>query len=479
MPEGFSASGAVPAGADRAAARADLLRHRVDRVLVAIDRLLARQLDAILHHPRFLRLEGSWRGISWLVRRQEEAGALRVRIVLLATSWRELDRDLARAIEFDQSRLFRLVYDNEFGHPGGEPFGLLVMDHEISHQPRPRDEGGPAPVDELSVLAGLAAVAAAAFAPVVVGASPALFGADDFEDIQLSGNIAGALNDQDHARWRSFATREDTRFVSVVPSRILARPRWRMTDAWRNGLRYEEQTPTPRERTWFPGAYAFAGCVTRAVRRHAWPADVRGLVTDQAAGGLVVDLPEDRLRLGPETEWRRPSLYLGLTETQERLLVQAGFMPLNTLPYGDAFFASARSLQTEWVPAAGREVTPMLANRRLSAQINAILTASRFAHYIKMIGRDLVGSFLPPELVEQRLQNWLINYVNSNETAGLESRARYPLRSAMVSVNEIAGRPGSYGCIIHLQPHYQLDDVATTFRLVTSFVAPATGAAVG
>lgn len=453
---------------------AESVRNRVDRLIMAIDRLLACQLDAILHHPSFLRLEGSWRGLAWLVVRRDGGNAgVRVKVALLAASWREIGRDLTRAVEFDQSDLFRLIYDNEFGQPGGEPFGLLVMDHDVRHLPRPRDETGHASVDELSVLSGLAAVAAAAFAPVVVGAAPALFGADRFEDFRLAANLAGALDDEDHTRWRGFAAREDTRFVSIVPSRVLARPRWRLSDAWPSGLRYEERIPDASARPWFSGGYAFAACVVRAVRTHGWPANVRGIVSDEVGGGLVGDLPQERFRLGPDTSWHRPSVELGLTEPQERSLVHAGFMPLNTLPHADAFFPSARSLQTEWTAAAGRDKTPVLANRRISGQINAILTASRFAHYIKMIGRDLVGSFNPPAVVEQRLQDWIINYVNSNETASAELRARYPLRSASVSVIEIAGQPGAYGCVIHLQPHLQLDDVSTTFRLMTSFVSTA------
>lgn len=449
------------------------IRLRIDRLIVAIEERIGRQLDAILHHPRLLALEGTWRGLAWLVRGFGSSVVLKV----LAASWRELARDLDRAVEFDRSNLFRLVYENEFGSPGGEPFGLLVVDREVRHRPAPRratDEG--APVDDVAVLGGLSAIAAAAFAPLVVAASPSLFGADDWQDLALAADIAAPLNDAEHARWRAFAAREDARFVSVVLPRVLARPRWTGFVDGRNGLRYDERAPGGQERVWFAASYAFASCVARAVRDHGWPADVRGVRTDRAGGGLVPDLPDDPFRAG-HTSWSRPTVSLGLTEPQEQALVQAGFMPLNSLPHGDAAFAAARSLQTEPPLAPGRDTSPADANRHLSAQFNAVLCVSRFAHYVKVIARDTVGSALTPERIQARLQKWLVGYMNSNPASGEDARARYPLLSGRVSVHEITGRPGHYGCVLHLQPHHQLDDVSTTFRLVTGFSAGAGEAA--
>jgi type VI secretion system ImpC/EvpB family protein len=446
---------------------ASVLRGSVDRLIIAIEQRIGRQLDAILHQPRFRELEGSWRGLAWLV----EAGGAAVKMLLLPAAWREIARDLDRTVEFDRSHLFRLVYENEFGHPGGEPFGLLLIDHEVRHRPAPRRAQEGAPVDDTVVLSALSSIAAASFAPLVLAASPTLFGADDWDDLALSADITGPLLDDEHARWRALAEREDTRFVSVVLPRVLARPRWNGFVDGQNGLRYDEHAPAAAERTWFAASYAFAACIARAFRDYAWPADVRGVKTDRVGGGLVVDLPQEAFRLGPDTAWARPTVSFGLTEPQERALVQAGFIPLNSLPHGDAAFASARSLQTEWLPVRGQNPSAAHVNRHLSAQTNAILCVSRFAHYVKMIARDMVGSSLPPELIERRLQDWLSGYMNSNPASGEEARARFPLLSARVSVHEIPGRPGQYGCVLHLQPHHQLDDVSTTFRLVTGLSA--------
>lgn len=449
----------------------DRRRALLDRDIAVIDALISAQLDEILHHPRLQQLEGSWRGLAWMVEGFDPSSRLKTR--LLSASWKEIDRDLAKASEFDQSALFRLVYEGEFGHAGGEPFGLLVVDHEVRHVPERRRPGAEAPVDDVSVLSALAGIAAAAFVPVVLGAAPALLGADRIADLALSSDAAAAFRDDDHARWRQLTAREDTRFLCITMPRVLARPRWRPNPARRNGLFYEEYAPEARHRTWFTAGYAFAAAVGRAQALHGWPADVRGVTTDRVGGGLVLDLPAEPFVLGPETAWDRPSMDLALTDRQERDLVAAGLMPLNTLPYGEAAFASVHSLQAAPADAPGRDPTPATANARLSAQTNAMLCASRFAHYVKIMGREMAGSSLTAAEVERRLQDWLSGYTNASLNAGPDSRARQPLVSSRVKVHELEGRPGSYGCVIHLQPYHQLDDVSAVFRLVTGFSAQA------
>lgn len=442
-----------------------LLRGLLDRDIAAIDQLISAQLDEILHHPRLQRLEGAWRGLHWLVEGFEPTSRLKTR--LLSASWAELDRDMAKASEFDRSALFRLVYETEFGHAGGEPFGLLVVDHELRHVPAPRRPGDAAPVDDVSLLSALAAIGAAAFMPIVLAAAPDLLGVDQFADLTLSNDVAAVFGDDDHARWRMLALREDTRFLCVTMPRVLARPPWRPDPARPDGMRYEEYAPDARHRTWSIAGYAFAAVVGRAQVRHNWPGDVRGVSIDRIGGGLVLDLPAEPFALGPDTVWNRPPLDLALTDRQERDLVAAGLMPLNTLPYGDAAFAAVHSLQTRAADAPGRDPTPATANRRLSAQINAMLCVSRFAHYIKIMGREMTGSSMTAEEVERRLQSWLSGYTNASLNAGPDSRARQPLVSSRIKVHELEGRPGAYGCVIHLQPHYQLDDVSAVFRLVT------------
>ena len=436
------------------------LRAAIDYDICQIDVLIGRQLDAVLHAPRLKQLEGRWRGLHWLMRSIDPSARLRVK--LLDLGWPELCRDLSRAVEFDQSHLFRFIYEGEFGMPGGEPFGLLIIDHEVSHIPS-------AAIDDVSAIAMLSEVAAAAFVPVVLPASSKLFEVDEFADLAGSASPAAPLRSANHARWRSLAGREDMRFVCVVLPRVLARPPWRDQPGRHDGFRYVEYAPTSRQRVWMTAGYAFASCVARAFAAHSWPADVRGMERDREGGGVVLGMPIDPFGTDPAETWARFSVELSLTDSQDRELIEAGFMPLNTIPFSrEAVFSAVRSLQDP-KQYTGDAAT---ANARISAQINSILCASRFAHYLKVLGREMVGSMGTPEEVEQRLQRWLTNYVNGNVVASRDSRARQPLLSGRVEVTERPGQPGVFGCVIHLQPHFQLDNLSARFRLVTEIAAP-------
>lgn len=454
-----------PATAPLLAADGAARRGALDRDIAAIDALIGGQLDAILHHARLRRLEGSWRGLLWLVEGAEPAARIKVKV--LALSWAELCRDLERAAEFDQSQTFRKIYEEEFGSPGGEPYGLLVVDHEVRHRP----EAG-APTDDVSALAALAGVAAAAFAPTVLAASPALLGADDFADLAMGADLAAPFRGPDHARWRGVAAREDMRFVALALPRVLARPPWPDDPARGERFRYAEHAPDAASRVWMTAGYAFARAVLRAFASHAWPADVRGTDTDRLGGGLVTTMPVEPFTTDPDHVWTRPPLDLVLTDRQERALVEAGLMPLTALPFdAAAAFGAVRSVQATGA-YAGPNAAAATANARISAQVNAMLCVSRFAHYLKVMGRDMVGAFRTADEVERQLQRWLTAYVDASPGGTPETRARFPLAAARVMVHERPGRPGVFGCAMLLQPHFQLDDVSATFRLVTDISAP-------
>ncbi|MBS0639394.1 MAG: type VI secretion system contractile sheath large subunit [Proteobacteria bacterium] len=444
----------------------DALRGAIDRDIAAIDALLSAQVDAILHHPRLRRLEGSWRGLAWLMGGLEPGSRVKVR--LLSITWAEICRDLERAIEFDQSTLFRLIYEGEFGMPGGEPFGLLVVDHEVRHRPSAQ-----APTDDVAALASLSSIAAAAFSVIALSVSPALLGADDFADLAIASDPASPLRQATHDRWRTLGGRDDSRFLCVLMPRVLARRPWDDDPGRRDGFRYAEYAPDAACRVWMTAGYAFAAVVMRAFALHAWPADIRGVDTDRDGGGVVGDLPVEWFDTDPPGVWARPPLDLVLTDGQERTLVDGGLIPLISLPYTvDAAFASVTSLHQPR-RFAGATSAAANANARLSAQINAILCAARFAHYIKVMGRDMVGSLQTAERIQQRLQTWLREYVNAAVDAGPEVRARKPLSDGRVTVHEYPGRPGVFGCVLHLKPHFQLDEVAAEFDLRTNIAAPA------
>jgi type VI secretion system protein ImpD/type VI secretion system protein ImpC len=439
---------------------AQALRDAVDRDIAAIDAMLSDQLDAILHHPRLRKLEGTWRGLAWLVDGVELSNRLKIRI--LNIGWPEICRDLERAIEFDQSLTFRKIYEEEFGTPGGEPYGLLVVDHEVRH--RPSNE---ARTDDVNALAALSGVAAAAFSPVIVGAAPALLEVDSFADLATATDVAAPLRNADHARWRGLSSRADMRFVGVALPRLLARPPWPDDGTRADGFRYAEYAPGNEQRVWMGAGFAFAAVVARAFAQFSWPADVRGVETDRIGGGLVSGVPLEPFSTDPDHVWVRAPIELVLTDRQERSLLDAGLMPLSSIPYSEELvFGAVRSLQ---VPQRyqGPTANAADANARLSTQINAILCASRFAHHLKMKGRHMTGSFKTADEIERFLQAWLTQYVNANLAASGNSRARFPLVAGRVAVNEVPGRPGSFGCVLQLQPHYQLDDISAAFHLVT------------
>ncbi len=437
---------------------ADDVRGLLDRDIVAIDAMLSEQLDAILHHDRLRRLEGTWRGMAWLIGGMDAGARLKVKI--LNVGWAEICRDLERAVEFDQSQTFRKIYEDEFGMPGGEPYGLMIIDHDVRHR-----SGATSRTDDVSALAALAGVAAAAFCPMIVGASPVLLEVDDFADLATVTYIASPLRNADHARWRNLTTRTDTRFLGITLPRLLARPPWEDDGTRADNFRYAEYAPEAKDRVWMSAGYAFGQVVARAFAQSAWPGDTRGADLDRLGGGIVDAMPVEPFRTDPDGVWIRKSVEIVWNDRQERELLDAGLIPLAAIPHADELvFGAARS---PLVPQrfTGVNSDAANANARLSNQINTIMCASRFAHYVKMLGRQMVGSFKTAEEIEEVLDGWLKQYVRSN--APYETRARYPLIAGKVSVHEMTGKPGSFGCTVFLQPHYQIDDVAASFQLVT------------
>lgn len=440
------------------------LEEAVDRDIAALDRLIGVQLDRILHHERLRRLEGGWRALSWLVDRVPFGARIKIRV--LTARWAELCRDFERALEFDQSALFKQVYEGEFGTPGGEPFGMLLADYEVRHAPGPGS-----PTDDVAGLDGLAGVAAAAFAPAAIAAHPALLGFDTWAGLNAAADLTDVLKSADRGRWRSLQGREDSRFLAVLLPRALARAPWADDATRADGFRYREYAPDSDSRVWMNAGYALAAAAIRAFARSSWPADVRGAaVNREASGGVIESLPAERLAGDPRDVALRPPVEVALTDEQERQAVEAGFIPfigLELLP--EASFAATPSIHRP-PRMTGETAVAANANQRLSAQFNAMLCVSRFAHCVKLMGRDMVGSFKTADDIQRRLQKWLQGFTNISGSAG-DQGARYPLRDARVEVAEKPGQPGVYGCTILLQPHYQLDEVGAAFRLVTDLQA--------
>lgn len=430
-------------------------RLRVQALIASIDRDLSRQLDTILHHPEFQRLEALWRGVAWLAAGLEDN---QVKIRLLDVRWTEIARDLERALDFDQSQLFDLIYSQEFGTPGGEPYGLIVIDHPVSHR-----LGGGRKTDDVAVLEGLAEIGAAAFCPIVVGVDPGVLSLEGFDEIDLRQDLAGSFVDPTFQRWNRLRSKPDARFLGVVMPRLLGRRRHRGRDHPRLGFVYDERIASSRDLLWVSGGFALAHVAARAMARYRWPAAIRGL-SPPGEGGTVDGpvrqlLPSDRdgvvARFGVEN---------AIAEEQEMTLNDAGFVVLRQLHLtGMSAFLNLPSLHRP--PDYDGEAARM--NAKMGAMLNYILCVSRFAHYVKVIARDWIGKYASASECQRLLQDWLSAFVTGSEDATPEQRLRYPLREGRVMVSELPGRPGAYGCEIAIRPHYQLDQIASEFRLTT------------
>lgn len=440
----------------------DILRAALDRDIARLDVMITDQLDAIYHHPRLRRLEGSWRGLHWLVQRLPATGN-RVRLRVLHARWLEVCRDIERAIEFDQSHLFRKIHDEEFGIAGGEPFGLIACDYELRHRP-----GSGHPTDDVGALSGLAGIAAAAFAPMVFGASPELLGLDSFADMSPGYDPANALQSIDHQRWRQASAQEDLRFLGVLLPRVLGRAPWADDGARVDGFRFRSHTRAAVDRVWTSPVYGFASVAMRAFDRYSWPAEVRGAdIAEEARGGVVDDLPFERFFSDVAHEApARPPLEVAFTDEQENRLSDANLIPMSALDgLPEGCFGALPTLHRP--PRMSTAIAD--ANQRISSQLNTLLCVSRFAHCVKLMGRDMTGSYADVNEVESRLQLWLNRFVSGGGLASADVTARYPLQEARVEVREHRGKPGVYNCTVHLKPHHQLDEVGASFRLVTEF----------
>jgi type VI secretion system ImpC/EvpB family protein len=429
------------------------------RDIAGLDAAISAQLNSILHHPRFQKLESSWRGLRYLADRIDEDANVRVQVLHLP--WKELVRDMERAVEFDQSQLFRKVYSEEFDMPGGQPFGLLLGDYEIHHRPTAEH-----PFDDVGVLGSVSHLAAASFTPFVAGVHPSMFGVDRFTGLEMPLNLSGTFEQLEYLKWKAFRDSEDSRFVGLSMPRVLMRLPYEDEGDRVDGFRFREDVSRPDQSQylWGNAAYAFGAVVIRAFSESGWLARIRGVRRGEESGGLAPDLPvhcfsTDRRGIAPKC-----STDSVVTDYQEQELGELGFIPLCHCP--DTEFSAFYGNQSTQNPKKYDEQAATT-NARLSSMLQYMLCVSRFAHYIKVIARDKIGSFAEAEECERFLHDWLQNYVISDSDASPDRKARYPLREATVRVRENPEKPGAYLCVAHLWPHYELDELSNTMRIAT------------
>jgi type VI secretion system protein ImpC len=431
------------------------LTHTFNRTIALLDAQISEQLNAVMHHPRFLELEGKWRGLSYLVDRTETGTALKIR--MLPATKRELKRDLTRAVEFDQSQLFRKVYENEFGSPGGEPYGALVGDYEWTNHP-----------DDIDTLQHISQVAAAGFTPFISAAGPGLFGFSDWQELTRPRDLAKIFETQEYTKWRSFREREDSRFVALTMPRVLARLPYGADTKPVDEFGYEEapraadgsaKAMPHNQYCWMNAAYAMAARLTDTFAQSGWCTAIRGA----EGGGKVEGLPTHVFTSDDGDLDAKCPTEIGITDRRDKELSDLGFLPL--CHYKNTDYSVFFSGQTVQKPKK-YDRPEASANAAISARLPYIMATSRFAHFLKVMARDKIGSFMEAEDVEQWLNRWIQNYVNPMEGAGQEARAKYPLREAEVRVQEIPGSPGAYNAVAYLRPWLQMEELTTSMRMV-------------
>jgi type VI secretion system protein ImpC len=421
-----------------------------------IDALLSAQVNEILHAPEFQRLEAAWRALHYLVVQSDTGALLKVR--LLNASKADLVKDLETASEFDQSALFRKIYEEEYGMFGGEPFGTLIGDYEFGRHPR-----------DIALLERFSGVVAAAHSPFLSSAGPELFGWESFAELNRPGEVARLFAGNEYAKWRAFRDSEDSRYVGLVLPRILLRePYLRQTEIVES-FDFEEDVDGPDQRKYLWGnpAFALGARLADAFTRYSWCASIRGV----DAGGLVEGLASHAFETDRGRIAVKGPVEIAVPDLREKELADLGFIPLVHCKGSDlAVFSSAQSCQR----AKKYDTDAANANARLSCQLQYMFSTSRFAHYLKVMMRDKTGSVVTRDEIEALLNRWLMDYCLGNpDDAGLEAKARRPLRDASVAVRDVRGKPGVYEAVIHLQPHFQLDELSVSLRLVTELPAPA------
>ncbi|OQS35617.1 EvpB family type VI secretion protein [Chromobacterium haemolyticum] len=428
-----------------------MINHRI----AIIDQLLSKQLNNILHHPDVQKMEASWRGLHFLVMNTETSTRLKLR--LLNATKDELQNDLEKAVEFDQSALFKKIYEEEYGTFGGHPISLLIGDYEFGRHPQ-----------DVALLEKLSNVAAAAHAPLISAASPRLFDMSSFTELAVPRDLAKAFESAELIKWRSFRASEDSRYVSLVLPHILLRLPYGPDTKPTEGMNYvEDVNGTDHSKyLWGNAAYALGQRITDAFAKYGWCAAIRGV----EGGGAVEGLPAHTFgTVSGDIALKCPT-EIAITDRREKELDGLGFIALCHKKNTDlAVFFGGQSANQPKV----YNTNAANANARISAMLPYVLAASRFAHYIKVIMRDKIGSFLTRDNVETYLNNWIADYVLVNDNAPQEVKAQYPLREARVDVTEVPGKPGAYRATVFLRPHFQLEELTASIRLVAELPPPA------
>lgn len=429
----------------------------INSAIAAIDKALSRQLSAIMHNEKFQNLEGSWRGLHHLVMNSETSSQLKIRMMNI--SKKEITRDLEKAVEFDQSQTFKKIYEHEFGTAGGEPYSAIIGDYEFTSHP-----------DDMNLLANISNIAAAGFCPFISAAAPEMFGFESFTELSKPRDLEKIFDSAEYIKWRSFRDSEDSRFVTLTMPRVLARLPYGSDTKPIESFNFEEGqyasdgTQLKHEHDdycWMNAAYAMGTTLTRSFAEYGWCTSIRGA----EGGGKVQNLPSHIFMSDDGDMDQKCPTEIGITDRREAELSKLGFLPL--CHYKNTDYAVFFGAQTTQKPKKFDD-PDATANSEISARLPYIMATSRIAHFLKVMARDKVGSFMEASDAEEWLNRWISNYVNNSPDASPEMKARYPLAEASIEVKEVPGQPGVFSAIAWLRPWLQMEELTASLRLVAN-----------
>jgi type VI secretion system protein ImpC len=425
--------------------------------IAQIDHLISIQLNEILHNETFQKLEGSWRGLKYMMDQSETSDMLKIKV--LNCSKKELLRDLQRAPEFDQSAMFKKVYEEEFGVFGGAPFASIIADYTFGKHP-----------EDIELLERVSNVAAAAHAPFICGADPTMMNLDGFNALDQPRDLAKIFDTTEFAKWKSFRATEDSRYVGLVLPRVLGRLPYGKDTKPVEAFNYEENVDgTDHSKyLWMNASWAMGAKLTQSFAKHKWCAAIRGV----EGGGMVDGLPVHNFRTDDGDIVMKCPTEVPITDRREKELADLGFIPLVHCKNTD--YAAFFSVQSSQKPKL-YDKDAANANARLSAQLPYIFAVSRFAHYLKAMMRDKIGSFMSRTQCESYLNTWIAQYIILDDDASADAKASHPLREARIDVVDVPGKPGAYRAVAFLKPHFQLDELSVSLRLVADLPPSAKG----
>ncbi|ODU08348.1 MAG: EvpB family type VI secretion protein [Rubrivivax sp. SCN 71-131] len=424
----------------------------VEAIIAEIDKRLSEQINLIVHHADFQQLEGAWRGLHYLVTNTETDEMLKIRVMNI--SKKELHRTVRRykGVAWDQSPLFKKVYEEEYGQFGGEPYGCLVGDYHFDHSP-----------PDVELLGEMAKIAASAHAPFITGAAPSLMQMESWQELANPRDLTKIFTNTEYAAWRSLRDSDDSKYLGLAMPRFLSRLPYGAKTNPVDEFDFEEETAGGEhgKYCWANAAYAMAVNINRSFKYYGWCTSIRGV----ESGGAVENLPAHTFPSDDGGIDMKCPTEIAISDRREAELAKNGFMPLVHRKNSDvAAFIGAQSLNK---PAEYYDADAS-ANANLSARLPYMFACSRFAHYLKCIVRDKIGSFRERSDMERWLNDWVMNYVDGDPAnSSQETKARKPLAAAEVKVEEVEGNPGYYTSKMFLRPHYQLEGLTVSLRLVS------------